>query len=122
MENTSGTHARSPTRKEYCLTIDDHIIDPDRILIWIFRSGGIKYLLRIENDDIREISDLESPSILDMEYLCRLARHLMYRFLPRKELLDSHVPTKHTWERTEISRMHLLTGFFVIDRISRSIG
>jgi hypothetical protein len=47
------------------VSVDDHVLDPDRKLVWILERGPIDHAILVEDRHVRERAFLQPPAILD---------------------------------------------------------
>ena len=87
--------------------VDDDRFDADRKLMRLLVRRRVGDRLRIEDDQIREISFFDRPAIADLHLRGREACHLSNRLGQRQHALVAHVVAENPRERAVRARVRL---------------
>src|SRR5882724_269410 len=79
VQHTSRQRRRTLAAINFDLAVDDYKVDPQRILIRIFKGRAIDYGLRIKDGDVRKVAFTNQTALLQTQIAGGQARHLMNR-------------------------------------------
>ena len=100
----SGTLTETVT-VYFDLSVHDHEVDPDRILIRLIESGPVDYGFRIKDSQVRKVALTNQSSIFQTQVRSRKAGHLVDRKFQRHQFLIPHVVSQDARVRAPTSRV-----------------